>query len=135
MYPHKAESMNKKLKALLAEDDDSLREKYKREMEQEGLHVTCVDNGQALIERAEKEEFDIIVSDTDMPQLDGDKACKKIRESIHYRIFIIGMSDAHENEDYWVNIADWFIYKPNLASVSMGKVVRTKLERFNGFEK
>ena len=72
---------NKSHKAtlLVAEDEESLRETLKLNLELEGYEVTTVDNGPAVIKTVKNEYFDLIILDIMLPDMDGITVCETIR--------------------------------------------------------
>jgi two-component system sensor histidine kinase/response regulator len=69
------------LKVLLAEDNPINQKVAKRMLEKMGYITTVVDNGIEVLHALEKEKFDLILMDVQMPKLDGFAATKKIRAS------------------------------------------------------
>ncbi len=68
-----------KASLLVAEDEESLREALKLNLELEGYEVTTVDNGPAVIKMVKNEYFDLIVLDIMLPEMDGITVCETIR--------------------------------------------------------
>jgi two-component system alkaline phosphatase synthesis response regulator PhoP len=64
---------------LIAEDEESLREALKLNLELEGYEVTTVDNGPAVIKTVKSEYFDLIILDIMLPGMDGITVCETIR--------------------------------------------------------
>lgn len=64
---------------LIAEDEESMRETLKLNMELEGYEVTTVENGPAVIKAVKNEYFDLIILDIMMPDMDGITVCETIR--------------------------------------------------------
>src|SRR5262245_11083461 len=58
-------------KALVADDDDGVRYTLTSTLEDAGVDVTAVADGQAALEKARSEHFHIVLSDLRMPKLDG----------------------------------------------------------------
>lgn len=56
---------------LLADDDDALREFVSRALIAEGHAVVGVEDGLEALQQLERTKFDLLVSDLDMPVLDG----------------------------------------------------------------
>jgi len=67
------------LRILLAEDNPATQSLISIIMEQMGVDLTIVDNGQAAVEFLEKEEVDLVLMDCQMPQMDGFKATTQLR--------------------------------------------------------
>jgi DNA-binding response OmpR family regulator len=67
-------------KVLLAEDDASLGFVIKDSLQEEGYGVVLCTDGQAAIQRFDKNEFDICLLDIMMPLKDGLAVAKKIRQ-------------------------------------------------------
>ena len=72
--------MNPKAKVLLAEDDLSLGYVIKDNLVDAGYDVVLCPDGQAAIEKFNKENFDICLLDVMMPNKDGFAVAKKIRQ-------------------------------------------------------
>jgi two-component system alkaline phosphatase synthesis response regulator PhoP len=68
-----------KASILVAEDEESLREALKLNLELEGYEVTTVDNGPAVVKTVKNEYFDLIILDIMLPDMDGITACETIR--------------------------------------------------------
>lgn len=80
----KAETLRHSRKALkiLAAEDNSMNQKLIRKMlEKDGHSVTIVDNGRDAVHAALEQDFDIILMDVEMPELDGYEATRIIRNS------------------------------------------------------
>ncbi|MEM1260751.1 MAG: response regulator, partial [Bacteroidota bacterium] len=61
-------------------------------LERKGAVIDVADNGQIGIEKLQKNTFDIILMDLQMPIMDGFTATQKIRETLNSNIPIIGCS-------------------------------------------
>jgi two-component system alkaline phosphatase synthesis response regulator PhoP len=75
MMPQK----NYKASILLVEDEESLREGLKLNLELEQYEVTAVDNGKKAMKAFKEEYFDCIILDIMMPEADGLMVCESIR--------------------------------------------------------
>lgn len=71
----------KDLKVLLTEDNLVNQKIAAKMLEKQGCIVTAVDNGQLALDILEKEEFDIILMDVQMPVLGGFETTKIIRDN------------------------------------------------------
>ncbi len=65
-------------KLLIVEDEDSLRELYAEELEEEGYEITRAENGKTAVDLVKKESFDLIIMDIRMPEMDGIEALGKV---------------------------------------------------------
>jgi len=76
-----ANTPSSNLRVLLAEDNAINQTLIVRMLEQEGMDVTLVENGQEAVDAVDSEEkpFDIIFLDIQMPVLDGVSAARIIR--------------------------------------------------------
>ncbi len=72
--------MNKKYKVLVVEDDDLISSMYKIKFENEGFEVTVAGNGAEGLDNAKKGDFDLILLDVILPQLDGFSILSEIKK-------------------------------------------------------
>lgn len=74
--------MSAQRKILIVDDDDDLRESLVDQlMLHEEFDVLSAATPSEGFELVEKERFDLILLDVDMPELDGREMCKKLRRS------------------------------------------------------
>ena len=59
------------IRILLAEDDDAMRTYLTRALENAGYEVVSVDRGTAAVPLLETQNFDLLLSDIVMPEMDG----------------------------------------------------------------
>lgn len=71
----------KEIKILICDDESGLRAVIKRYAVFEGYEVVEAGNGMEAVEACRKENFDIIIMDVMMPELDGFAAVKEIRKT------------------------------------------------------
>ena len=69
-----------KLRVLLAEDNVINQKLAIGVLSKYGHEVTVAQNGQEAVESLQKDEFDVVLMDVQMPVMDGFEAAKKIRE-------------------------------------------------------
>ena len=105
---------NKKGRVFLAEDDLSLGFVIKDNLEEEGFEVVHCTDGQAAIDRFNKEEFDICLLDVMMPIKDGLAVAKKIRQQsdVIPILFLTAKSMEEDKVKGFLTGADDYITKP-----------------------
>jgi DNA-binding NtrC family response regulator len=106
--------MNNKAKILIIEDDHSLRDFLKDFLEHEGYFVCVATNGRKGLETLEKENFDLVITDVVMPEVDGVEVLRTIKESgIDISIIIItGHSSIRQAVEFIKMGADDYFKKP-----------------------
>ena len=68
------------IRILLAEDDDSMRTYLARALENAGYEVAAVDRGSAALPLLADGEFDLLLSDIVMPEMDGIELAQRCAE-------------------------------------------------------
>jgi DNA-binding NtrC family response regulator len=92
------------MRILVIDDDDGLRRSMAMVLESLGHECALVSNVIDGLARAEQERFDVVVTDMNMPGLDGIEAVKALR-NINPPLAIVAMSggSTHSSaEDYGV---------------------------------
>jgi len=64
---------------LLVEDEESIRDLIKLNLEIEDYEVVCLDNGKEVVKTYHQEHFDLILLDVMLPEVDGFQVCEQIR--------------------------------------------------------
>src|SRR5690348_1512720 len=64
---------------LLVEDDSDLSTLLTRMLQTLGHPTVCRENGVRALQTVEEQDFDVVVSDLRMPQMDGLELCTRIR--------------------------------------------------------
>ena len=69
-----------KLRILLAEDEEAMRTYLQRALVKAGYDVVAVDRGTEAVPLLEQEDFDLLLSDIVMPEMDGIELAQKCAE-------------------------------------------------------
>lgn len=68
------------IRILLAEDEDAMRTYLARALENAGYEVIAVDRGTAALPLLEMGDFDLLLSDIVMPEMDGIELAQRCAE-------------------------------------------------------
>lgn len=68
------------IRILLAEDDQAMRTYLARALQNAGYDVVAVDRGSEALPYLETEEFDLLLSDIVMPEMDGIELAQRCAE-------------------------------------------------------
>lgn len=68
------------IRILLAEDDDSMRTYLARALENAGYEIAAVDRGSAALPLLADGNFDLLLSDIVMPEMDGIELAQRCAE-------------------------------------------------------
>ena len=75
---------------LLAEDDDAMRVYLERALQKAGYEVVSVDRGTAAVPYLKEQDFDLLLSDIVMPEMDGIELAQKCNElAPHTKVMFI----------------------------------------------
>lgn len=81
------------MKILLVEDDKSLFEQLKKELEHWDLQVSGIDDFNQVMEAFEQEQPEIIIMDVELPKYDGFYWCREIRNQSNVPILFLSARD------------------------------------------
>lgn len=103
------------MRTLLVEDDDDLREIFKEQLIGLGCSVIEVKNGEQALLSLKTVKIDLVISDIQMPVLDGVSFLKKAREEFKtLPIFIITGSSPYTEGEILSYGANGYYEKPSL---------------------
>jgi two-component system, OmpR family, alkaline phosphatase synthesis response regulator PhoP len=130
---------HKKYKILIVDDDKDIREFLGYNLKKENFKVFTARNGVEAIEEAKAHHPHLILMDVMMPEMDGIKTCRKIKELAQFNNTIIAFLTAR-GEDYsqisgFEAGADDYITKPIKPKVLISRI-KALLKRYreNGKE-
>jgi len=105
---------------LVADDEANIRLLLEEVLAEEGYQVITAATGREALRKILKEEFDLLIFDIKMPEMNGLELVEKIRELKKETPVIICSAYKHLQDDYVVGTADItaYITKPvNLAEL------------------
>jgi DNA-binding NtrC family response regulator len=73
-------SAGKKIKLLIADDEKNVSLVLQKELARRNYEVSVANDGRSAVEFAQKVDYDVIVMDMTMPQMDGIQALKVIKQ-------------------------------------------------------
>jgi len=140
------------LRVLLVDDTEDALETFRYLLENAGYQVTCASSAKEAIALAEREEFDLMISDVGMPQMDGYELVRELRQrdrtpaaveghtavrtrddtrapSLHARKHIV---EGHGSSSEHVGKAESRLCAPGAGpdDQSKGLIVRAEIRRF-----
>ena len=100
-------------KLCIVDDEEKIRALIKKYALFEGYEVKEAENGMQAIEMCQRENFDLVVMDIMMPELDGFSACKKIREFSEVPVIMLSARGEEYDKIHGFEIGvDDYIVKP-----------------------
>lgn len=100
-------------RVLVAEDEVTARMKIHRGLVLEGYDVTMVENGAQVLSTYREGEYDLIILDINMPEMDGYAVCRELRKRTDVPIIIVTVNSRTDDvvEGYKLG-ADVYVTKP-----------------------
>jgi two-component system alkaline phosphatase synthesis response regulator PhoP len=127
----------KVFKVLVVDDEPDILEFLSYNLEKEGFLVETAENGKQALEKAKKNQPDIVLLDVMMPEMDGIETCRTMREMPQFEHTIIAFLTAR-TEDYsqiagFETGADDYISKPIKPRVLVSRL-KALLRRYEAKE-
>lgn len=120
--------MSKKI--LIIEDEQTIAELEKDYLEIDGFFVEIASTGLEGIEKAEKEQYDLIILDLMLPGMNGFEICKRIRERQNVPILMVSAKKEDIDKIRGLGLgADDYITKPFSPSELVARV-KAHLNRY-----
>lgn len=105
---------------LVVEDSLTIREMQRKLLQKAGYHVTLAVDGLDGINKIRRQSFDLIISDINMPRMDGLKMTKTLKSDDKYRhipIIIVSYKDREEDKMSGLEAgADHYVTKSQFSS-------------------
>lgn len=108
---------------LIVEDEESIAELEKDYLELSGFEVEIENSGDTGLKRAMEEDFDLLILDLMLPNVDGFEICKKVRESKNIPIIMVSAKKDDIDKIRGLGLgADDYITKPFSPSELVARV-------------
>nr|WP_246061759.1 response regulator transcription factor [Paenibacillus oralis] len=102
-----------KLQVLVVDDEWNMRNLLRIYLTREGFEVKEATNGYEALAMAAKHQFDVILLDIMLPDMDGWQVCKKIRENDNVAILMLTARSETKDKVHGLGIgADDYLTKP-----------------------
>ena len=101
------------LKVLIVDDEIKIREVVKEYAKVSGYECSEASNGKDAVKLVEKNDYDCVILDVMMPELDGFSACKKIKEIKDVSVIMLSARTEEDDKLFGFDIgADDYVTKP-----------------------
>ncbi|MDD6396855.1 MAG: response regulator transcription factor, partial [Selenomonadaceae bacterium] len=126
--------MSDKGKILIVEDEHRIARFLQMELQHEGFEAATEDNGRRAYDRIMQEDYDLILLDVMLPEMDGLTICQRVRELSDVPIIMLTARDEIDDKVKGLNIgADDYMTKPFatpelLARINVALRKRTRTE-------
>lgn len=118
-------------KILIIEDEEAIAELEKDYLELSGFEVSIENRGDAGLERALYEDFDLFILDLMLPEVDGFEICRKIRDKKNTPIIMVSAKKDDIDKIRGLGLgADDYMTKPFSPSEMVARV-KAHLARYD----
>ncbi len=103
------------MKVLLVEDEKKVSSIIKRGLEENGMQVTQAFDGLSGLRMAQRNNFDVVILDIIMPEMNGLQVCSRLREQFGSDISILMLTASSTTDDIVDGLntgADDYLVKP-----------------------
>ena len=118
---------------LIVDDSAIVRKALTRQIEQFGARVTQAEDGQQGIEAALSGHFDLIISDVEMPHLDGFDLCARLKDSPGTRgipVIMLSSLDSDKDIDRGFKAGAAAYVSKSQAQTQLIETIESVLEKF-----
>jgi two-component system OmpR family response regulator len=119
---------------LLVEDDEEIALIVREHMQRSGYKVIWASTGKEAIEEFRKQDFDLILLDLMLPEMDGFSVCKNIRLTSEVPIVITSAREGDFDKVKGLKLgADDYVTKP-FSLIELEARVETNIRRYKKFK-
>ena len=120
------------MKLLIADDEIKIREVLREYGKLYGYEVREASDGEEAIRMVEREDFDCVILDIMMPNLDGYSACRNIKKIKNVPVIILSARQDEDDKLYAFDLGiDDYVTKPFSPKELMARV-KVVIERSGG---
>ncbi len=117
-------------KILIVEDEEAIADLEKDYLELSGFTVEIANQGDVGLERAINEDFDLLILDLMLPQVDGFEICRQVRQQKNMPILMVSAKKDDIDKIRGLGLgADDYITKPFSPSELVARV-KAHLDRY-----
>ncbi len=113
-------------KILIVEDDQSLRELLKINLENKGFECLTAEDGQIAVKIVQEQNLDLVILDLMIPKLSGEHVCKEIKiskDTKHIPVIMLTAKDSDVDRIIGKVVgADIYLNKPCDISVLLENI-------------
>lgn len=109
-------------KLLIVEDEENLRDLYAEELEESGYEVERASNGKEAIDLVRKKDFDLVIMDIRMPEMDGIETLGKVISLERKIPVIIYTAYSNYKSNFMTWTADAYLTKSSNLDELKGKI-------------
>ncbi len=115
---------------LVADDEAEIRELLRLYLEKDGYQVLEAENGCKVLSLLEKEEVDMVILDIMMPEMDGYRVLKKLRENSNIPVMMLSAKNQDSDKILGLDLgADDYLAKPFNPMEAMARI-NSNIRRF-----
>ena len=118
-------------KILIVEDEEAIADLEKDYLELSGFDVEIANRGDVGLQMALERDFDLVILDLMLPEVDGFEICKQVRDSKNTPIIMVSAKKDDIDKIRGLGLgADDYMTKPFSPSELVARV-KAHLERYN----
>ncbi|AOY77138.1 response regulator transcription factor [Clostridium formicaceticum] len=120
---------------LVVDDEEKMRNVIKIYLTNEGYRIEEASNGKEALDKINNDQFDLILLDVMMPEIDGWTVCRKIREESLIPVILLTARGEEYDKIFGFDLgADDYLTKP-FSLKEMAVRIRAVLRRNQNFNK
>ena len=118
-------------KILIIEDEEAIADLEKDYLELSGFEVEIANRGDVGLEKALNEDYDLIILDLMLPEVDGFDICRQVRQEKNIPIIMVSAKKDDIDKIHGLGLgADDYMTKPFSPSELVARV-KAHMERYN----